>query len=302
VYEAFYGLHVRPFGKTPDPAFLFEGQRHGEALARLETAAADKDIALLTGEIGAGKTTLSRALIDRLDPEAFRVVLVINPRLSATDMVAFIAERLGVEERLVAAKQKTRVIDALTARLFALYEQGVSPLVIVDEAHLITHKAVFEELRLLTNLQLDDAPLIGLMLIGQPELRDTLAKKPLASFTQRIGMAFHLTALDAGETAAYVVHRLLVAGRDEPLFTDGALRAIHAGSGGIPRRINTLCQAALLAGYAESAGAIDEKLVDDVRKDFAQHLGPLFSGTGAAIVDDTTSEPKADRRRTKRAS
>jgi type II secretory pathway predicted ATPase ExeA len=282
VYEAFYGLNARPFGKTPDPAFLFEGPRHGEALARLETAAADKDIALLTGEIGAGKTTLSRALIDRLDPEKFRVVLVINPRLSAMDMLAFIAERLGVGEL---PKQKTRVIDALTSRLFALYEEGVAPLVIVDEAHLVTQKAVFEELRLLTNLQLDDAPLVGLMLIGQPELRDTLAKKSLASFTQRIGMAFHLTALDMDETAAYVVHRLMVAGREEPLFTAGALEAVHRGSGGIPRRINTLCQAALLAGFAESAHEIDAQLIEDVRADFAQHLGPLFSGSGAAVVD-----------------
>lgn len=291
MYESFYGLHARPFGKTPDPAFLFEGPRHGEALARLLTAAADKDIALLTGDIGAGKTTLSRALIDRLDAEKFRVVLVINPRLSATEMLAFIAERLGVDDtkaNVSAARQKTKLIDALTARLFALYEEGVSPLVIVDEAHLVTQKAVFEELRLLTNLQLDDAPLIGLLLIGQPELRDTLAKKSLASFTQRIGMAFHLTALDADETAAYVVHRLVVAGREEPLFTPGALAAIHRGSGGIPRRINTLCQAALLAGFAENAQQIDEGLIEDVRKDFAEHLGALFAGS-------TSEEVRADK-------
>jgi type II secretory pathway predicted ATPase ExeA len=292
VYESFYGLHARPFGKTPDPAFLFEGPRHGEALARLETAAADKDIALLTGDIGAGKTTLSRALIDRLASDKFRVVLVINPRLSALEMLAFIAERLGVDDAKITGKHKTKLIDALTARMFALYEEGISPIVIVDEAHLVTQKAVFEELRLLTNLQLDDAPLVGLLLIGQPELRDTLAKKSLASFTQRIGMAFHLTALDADETAAYVAHRLMVAGREEPLFTAGALAAIHRGSGGIPRRINTLCQAALLAGFAESATEIDEKLVEDVRKDFAEHLGALFAGS----TREEVNADKASRR------
>lgn len=276
MYEEHFGLRTRPFGKTPDPAFLFESARHGEALARLEMAAADKDIALLCGDIGAGKTTLSRALVDRLK-ERYRVVLVMNPRLNAAQMLAFIAERLGAEPL---PKQKSRLLDAITARLFEIYEEGDIPLVIVDEAHLIGSKAVFEELRLLTNLQLDDEPLIGLLLIGQPELRDLLAKPSLASFTARIGVAFHLTPLDADESAAYVIHRLAVAGREEPLFTTGALTLIHERSGGVPRRINTLCQAALVAAFAEGASVIDTEVVDDVCQDFATHMGPLWKEPG----------------------
>lgn len=272
MYESFYGLRTRPFGKTPDPAFLYEGARHGEALARLEMAAADKDIALLTGDIGAGKTTLSRALVDRLE-ERFKIVLAINPRLSAPQMLGFIAERLGVDP---IPKQKARLVDALTARLFALYEEGSVPLVIVDEAHLIASKAVFEELRLLTNLQLDEEPLVGLLLIGQPELRARLAKPALESFAQRIGVAYHLTALDADETAAYVLHRLAVAGRDGPLFAPAALASIHDKSGGVPRRINTLCQGALIAGFTAGAPEIDAAIVDDVWRDFATHMGPLW--------------------------
>jgi general secretion pathway protein A len=272
MYESFYGLNARPFGKTPDPAFLYEGARHGEALARLEMAAADKDIALLTGEIGAGKTTISRALVDRLE-ERFKVVLAMNPRLSAPQMLGFIAERLGVEP---VPRQKARLIDALTGRLFELYEEGAIPLIIVDEAHLVTSKSVLEELRLLTNLQLDDEPLVGLLLIGQPELRDRLARPGLQSFTQRIGVAYHLMALDADETAAYVHHRLAVAGREERLFEPDALSSIHKKSAGVPRRINTLCQGALIAGFTAGADRIGAELVDDVWRDFATHMGPLW--------------------------
>jgi general secretion pathway protein A len=276
MYEAFYGLHTRPFGKTPDPAFLYEGARHGEALARLEMAAADKDIALLTGDIGAGKTTLSRALVDRLD-DSYVVVLVVNPRLNPAQMLAFIAERLGIDP---VPKAKAKLIDELTAKLFSLYEEGRKPIVIVDEAHLITQKAVFEELRLLTNLQLDDEQLVGLLVIGQPELRKNLEKKSLASFTQRIGVAYHLSPLDPDETAAYVLHRLLVAGRSEraqPLFTADALYAVHDKSGGVPRRINTLCQGALIAGFAASNARIDANIVDDVHRDFSTHMGRLWT-------------------------
>jgi type II secretory pathway predicted ATPase ExeA len=272
MYEDHFGLVCRPFSKTPDPAFLYEGRLHAEALARLELAVEDKDVALLTGEIGAGKTTLSRALIDRLD-ERFRAVLVINPRLSPSQLLALVAERLGVKTR---ALKKTALLDALTERLFALYEEGSIPLIIIDEAQMMS-KLVFEELRLLTNLSLDHAPLVGLLLIGQPELRNKLGKAGYRSFAQRVGMAYHLGPLDERETGQYVAHRLAVAGRGEGLFTEDAIDRVHAGSHGIPRSINTICQNALLVGYGHDAAEIDATTVDEVLDDLATHLGPMWA-------------------------
>lgn len=276
MYQAAYGLSRRPFAKTPDPEFLYESRLHAEALARLELAVEDKDLALLTGEIGAGKTTLSRALIDRLD-ERYRAVLVINPRVSPAQLLTLIAERLSVAKP---PKQKQRLIDALTERLFALYEEGNIPLLIVDEAQMMS-KAVFEELRLLTNLQLDHAPLLGLLLIGQPELRTKLAQKTYKSFASRVGMAYHLGPLDASETARYVQHRLAVAGREQPLFDDEALARVYAGTQGIPRTINTVCQNALLVGYGRDASTIDASVIDEVLDDLATHLGPMWVPPGA---------------------
>jgi type II secretory pathway predicted ATPase ExeA len=272
MYESFFGLSQRPFSKTPDPAFLYEGRGHAEALARLLTAAEDKDIGVLTGEIGAGKTTLSRAVIDRLD-ERFRPVLVINPRISAIQLLGLIARRLGVDP---VPRGKMRLIESLLDRLYAYYEEGAIPLVIIDEAQMITSKSVFDELRLLTNMQLDDAGLVGLLLLGQPELKARLEKKTYRSFAQRIGMAFHLGPLSMKETGAYVNHRLRVAGRDEGLFAEEALERVHAGSGGIPRRINTICQGALLSAFGQGMATIEAGVVADVVADLQTHLGAVY--------------------------
>lgn len=279
MYESFYGLSRRPFQKTPDPEFLYESRTHAEALARLELAVEDKDVVLLTGEIGTGKTTLSRALIDRLD-DRFRPVLVINPRLSPSQLLALIAERLGVQKL---KKQKQQVLDQLTERLFELYEDGLIPLVIVDEAQMLG-KGPLEELRLLTNLQLDHAPLVGVLLVGQPELRQKLSKAAYRPFAQRVGMAYHLRGLDENETARYVRHRLEVAGRREPLFDDAALARVHAASGGVPRTINTLCQNALLVGYGRDAQVLTEDVVEEVLDDLATHLGPMWKPASPGVA------------------
>ena len=281
MYESFYGLRARPFGKSPDPAFLYESRAHAEALSRIVTAAEDRDLAVLTGVVGAGKTTLTRALVDRLNDsfgERARVVLLVNPRLTPSELLGVFAERLGVDPRVVSrgAKTKTKLLDALLERLFEIHQEGGLTLLVVDEAHLLPNKAVFEELRLLLNLTLDDTALLGLLLVGQEELRTRLAKKDLRSFAQRIGVAFHLDALDRVDVGAYVAHRLAVAGRDEPLFNDDALDLIHSASGGVPRRINVLCQAALLVGFGLEARRIDRAVVDDVWRDLREHLGAAF--------------------------
>ncbi|HEY1098828.1 MAG TPA: AAA family ATPase [Myxococcota bacterium] len=278
MYEAFYGLTRRPFGKSPDPAFLFHSRGHAEALARLVTAAEDGDLAVLTGEVGAGKTLLTRALVDELGEslgDRARVVLIVNPRLTPSELLSTLAERLGIDP---IPKTKPRLLDALLASLFAIHEAGGTTLLIVDEAHLIPTRAVYEELRLLLNLTLDDGALLGLLLVGQEELRARLGKKDLRSFAQRIGAGFHLEPLGSDEVGDYIAHRLAVAGRAAPLFTPDGVARVAVVSGGVPRRINVICQAALLVGFGLEATHIDAAIVDDVWRDLRAHLGAAFDG------------------------
>ena len=278
MYEGFYGLTRRPFGKSPDPSFLFPSRIHAEALARLVTAAEDRDLAVLTGDIGAGKTLLTRALVDDLSRtfgERAHVILLVNPRLTPGELLSTLAERLGVDP---VPKTKPKLLDAILGALFAIHEDGGLTLLIVDEAHLLPTRAAFEELRLLLNFTLDDTALLGMLLVGQDELRARLAKKDLRSFAQRIGAAFHLSALGVDEVGAYLAHRLAAAGRVEPLFTDDAVIALAKGSGGVPRRLNVLAQAALLVGFGLDAKMIDEAIVTDVWRDLRAHLGGAFDG------------------------
>lgn len=278
MYESFYGLTRRPFGKTPDPAFLFHSRGHAEALARLVTAAEDRDLAVLTGEVGAGKTLLTRALVDELSNSLgarARVVLIVNPRLSPNELLSTLGERLGLDP---SPRTKPKLLDALLARLYEIHESGGTTLLIVDEAHLIPSRAVYEELRLLLNFTLDDAALLGLLLVGQEELRARLAKKDLRSFAQRIGAGFHLAPLGDDEVGAYIAHRLLVAGRGAPLFAADAVERVARVTGGVPRRINVVCQAAMLVGYGLEATVIDGAIIEDVWRDLRSHLGAAFDG------------------------
>lgn len=263
MYEEFYRLRERPFNKTPDPRFLFPSRQHAEALARLQLAVEEQDIILLSGDIGCGKTTLSRALIDSLDA-GYHPVLIINPRLSPSQLVRTIALRLGMEDP---ARLRNDLLEAVNTRLYELYEANRRPAVIIDEAQLIPGKATFEEIRLLTNFQLDDRNLMALVLIGQPELKDRLDRKPYRALRQRVGLHCHLGPLDEAETADYVRHRLRVAGRDEPLFDAGALAALFRHSGGVPRSINILAGNSLLEGFGRGAETITEEIVENVAKE-----------------------------------
>ena len=263
MYEEFYGLREKPFSKTPDPRFLYQGRKHAEALARLQLAVEEMDIVLLTGDIGSGKTTLSRALIDSLG-ERYHVVLIINPRLSPMQLLQTVALRLGVDEELHA---RHGILEGINARLYEIYEAGKRTAVIIDEAQLVPGKDTFEELRLLTNFQLDDRNLLSLVLIGQTELKARLAKRPYRALRQRIGLQYHLGALDRQETGEYVAHRLHVAGRDWPLFDDGAIQEIFRVSDGVPRLINTLAGNALLEGFGRGAAVITEEIVEDVAEE-----------------------------------
>src|SRR5664279_5073647 len=246
MFEDFFGFTTKPFGKTPDPGFLYESPQHGEALARLEYAVEEKELSLLVGDIGSGKTTLSRALIDRIG-ETRPVILLINPRLTPVQLLRSIASGLGLQP----ARYRNELLDQIHAKLFELYEAGREPVLIIDEAQLIPSKATFDEIRLLTNFQLDDQNLLSVLLIGQPELETRLERAHYAPLRQRIGMRYRLGPLSLEETTRYVEHRIRVAGGARNPFSEDAVRAMHAVSGGIPRVINTLATTALLDAFGD---------------------------------------------------
>ena len=252
MFESFFGLRSKPFGKTPDPSFLFETGQHREALARLEYAVEEKELALLVGDIGSGKTTLSRALIDRIG-DTRPVILLINPRLTPMQLLRSVASSLGIE----APRFRNELLDRIHTTLYALYEAKREPVLILDEAQLIPSKATFDEIRLLTNFQLDDQNLLSVILIGQPELEARLDRPAYAPLKQRIGMRYRLGPLTIEETADYIDHRLRVAGGGRNPFTTEAIAEMHARSGGVPRLINTLATTALLDAFGEDSLTIE---------------------------------------------
>jgi type II secretory pathway predicted ATPase ExeA len=256
MFESHFGLLEKPFRKTPDPRYLFLNEAYEEALEQLLYAVEERDLALLTGEVGAGKTLLSRALVDRLG-DRYEVGMILNPRLSPRQFLRTVASEIGVSEpRFHVADLLEQIHD----RLLELDEAKRPALLIVDEAHLIPSKATFEEIRLLTNFQLDDRNLIAIVLIGQPELRERLQHRAYRALTQRIGAQFHLTPLSEEDSASYLRHRVRVAGGQRELFTSGAIQVLHRASGGLPRVLNHLATQALLEGLAKGAPRIDEEI------------------------------------------
>jgi type II secretory pathway predicted ATPase ExeA len=263
MYEKFYCLKQRPFSKTPDPKFLFLSRTHEEALARLQYAIEEREIILLTGAIGSGKTTLTRALIDSLG-EKYRVIMIINPRLTPSQFLRTIARRFDID---IPYNFRDSILDAIYEKVYKDYEAGISPVIIIDEAQLIPNKDTFEEIRLLTNFQLDDANLLSLILVGQPDLKRRLNHKVYLPLRQRIGLFYHLSPLAEDEIKGYIEHRLKVAGMEDLLFTDRALRRLYQYSGGIPRVINSLATSALLDGFGRELRIIDESLIDDAARE-----------------------------------
>lgn len=252
MFEDYFGLTAKPFGKTPDPAFLYESRQHREALARLEYAVEEKELALLVGDIGSGKTMLSRALIDRVG-EARPIILLINPRLTPTQLLRAVARGLGLDP----ARFRNDLLDQIHTKLYELYEQQREPVLMIDEAQLIPSKGTFDEIRLLTNFQLDDQNLLSVVLIGQPELERRLEREAYAPLRQRIGMRYSLGPLSLDETIDYIEHRIRVAGGARNPFSREAMAEIHAVSGGIPRLINTLATTSLLDAFGEDAEIIE---------------------------------------------
>jgi type II secretory pathway predicted ATPase ExeA len=263
MYEEFYGFSQTPFSKTPDPAFLYLSKGHEEALARLQYGVEQKELILLTGEVGCGKTTITRALIDSLDDNQ-RVVLILNPRLSPAQLLKTIARRLEID---VTSKFKDDLLESINEKVYNLYEEDITPVIIIDEAQLIPKKETFEEVRLLTNFQLDDTNLLSLILVGQPGLKKRLGHRTYRALKQRIGLFYSLGPLSEDETLEYVRFRLKVGGRDNSLFTDDALSLIHKYSEGVPRLINSIATAALLDGLGKEIDHIGSELIEDAAKE-----------------------------------
>jgi len=261
MYLEYYGLKEPPFSITPDPRYVFLSERHRDALAHLLYGigkGGSGGFVQLTGEVGTGKTTLCRLLLEQL-PENTRVALVLNPRLSPVELLETICEelKLDIGDRRGSLKG---LVDTLNAYLLDAYAQGLRVVLIVDEAQNLSTDAL-EQIRLLTNLETPTQKLLQIILLGQPELREKLNDTELRQLAQRITARYHLTPLDRVETEAYVRHRTAVAGGARLPFSRLGLRAIYQRSSGIPRLINIIGDRALMAGYARDEESIGERLV-----------------------------------------
>lgn len=288
MYLDFYGLSEAPFSITPDPRFVFLSERHRDGLAHLLYGVGQGGsggFVQLTGEIGTGKTTLCRLLLEQL-PEKTRVALVLNPLLNPVELLETICEELRlppVEER----GSIKALTDHLNAFLLRAHADGERVVVIIDEAQNLSVESL-EQVRLLTNLETATQKLMQIILLGQPELRELLDRADLRQLAQRITARYHLTPLDGDETETYVRHRLHVAGCERMPFTRLALRALHNRAGGVPRLINVIADRALVAGYARSLDSINERVIDEAA-DEALHGGPrrrrrLWASAAAALA------------------
>jgi len=248
MYEEFYGLAAPPFSITPDPRFLFLGHHHREAYDHLLFGITQrKGFIQLTGEIGAGKTTLCRAVMEQLGGD-FATALILNPVMSSIQLLRSILHELGLEER---GNDRIRLLQRLNEFLLERTAEGRDVVLFIDEAQDMP-ASLLEEVRLLSNLETDDRKLLQIVLLGQPELRAKLERRELEQLRQRILVRYHITPMDRDETEAYVGHRLAVAGSNgRPTFSRSAIGSIHRRSRGLPRLINALCDNTLLAGFVE---------------------------------------------------
>jgi len=289
MYTSFFGLGEKPFAITPDPRYLFMSERHAEALAHLLYGINEAGgFIQLTGEVGTGKTTVVRSLLERMPGHA-DVAVILNPQLTPVEFVLTICEELGIFMRDEDASSIKDLVDLLNKRLLESHAKGRRVVVIVDEAQNLTPETL-EQVRLLTNLETASQKLLQIILIGQPELREVLARVELRQLAQRITGRYHLDPLSRVETAAYVTHRLKVAGSATgDVFSATALREVHRLSNGIPRIINVICDRALLGAFTQEEHRIGPALVREAAGEvygraFSPQWTKLLVGVSAAVA------------------
>ncbi|MCU4677157.1 AAA family ATPase [Catenovulum sp. 2E275] len=260
MYQAYFGLKDIPFSIAPNPDYLYMSERHKEALAHLSFGLHETGgFVLLTGEVGTGKTTVSRCLLEKI-PEQTKVAFILNPTLTEHELLATVCDEFAIEYDKNNSSIKD-LTDAIKQYLLANHQAGQNALLIIDEAQHLRAE-VLEQLRLLTNLETNTKKLLQVILIGQPELQALLKRQELRQLAQRITARYHLLPLTLEQVAAYVNHRLQVAGCQKALFTKNAVKRIHQISGGIPRVINLLCDRALMGAYVKHQDKVDVKIVE----------------------------------------
>ncbi|MBS0630837.1 MAG: AAA family ATPase [Verrucomicrobia bacterium] len=261
MYQSFYGFREMPFNITPDPRFLYLSPTHHEALQHLKYGVREKKgFIVLVGEVGCGKTTLCRKFLNELDPAHYDTALILNPRVTETQMLKAILTELG-EAKL--ARSQADLVAQMNRVLLERIHRGRDIVLIIDEAQNLTFD-VLEEIRLLSNLETDQQKLLQIVLMGQPELKEVLGRSELRQLRQRILVHYELHPLTLTEMQLYIQHRLTLAGSTgRPTFTKWALRALHRGSKGIPRVVNNLCDKSLLSAFIRES---DEVTYWDVRR------------------------------------
>ena len=258
MYLEYYGLRELPFNITPDPHFLFLSAKHQEALNHLLFGIRErKGFIELTGDVGAGKTTICRRLLELLGP-TYKVALILNPCLTMNQLLRCIVTELNVDVR---AFDRVTCLEALNTYVLAQAKQNNDVVVIIDEAQDLTNK-LLEQVRLLSNLETNNRKLLQIVLMGQPELREKLAQPTLRQLRQRITVRYHLNPLDPAETGNYIHHRLTLAGANSrPTFDASAVALVHQQAGGVPRIINAICDKTLLAGFVRRTDQLTDDLV-----------------------------------------
>jgi putative secretion ATPase (PEP-CTERM system associated) len=283
MYESFFGLTGKPFQLNPDPSFYFGSRGHKRAFAYLEYGLYQSEgFIVITGEIGAGKTTIVRSLLEQLDREKVVAVQLVSTQLDADDMLRAVGAAFGIPVKSV---DKAMLLASLEAFLCQLAVEKKRALLIVDEAQNLSPRAV-EELRMLSNFQLGDQALLQSFLVGQPELRAMMQGEQMQQLRQRVIASYHLGPLDKGETRAYIEHRLKHEDwKEDPKFDPACFDLIHTLTGGIPRRINTLCNRLLLAAFLAERHVLEAADVQAIAQEIRDELGPDAALSAVSVVE-----------------